>query len=221
THGAHRLKGIVMRKTVASLAIFATIALCNVAEAQNARVRLLATGGTIAGAQAKPGDYGYKSGAFDVQDLISAVPNLNKLASISGEQVVNIGSQDMNDEVWLKLANRLNAALHSSECDGAVITHGTDTLEETSYFLSLVNHSDKPIVMVGSMRPATAISADGPGNLYNAVAAAANAGARGRRVVVAVNDQLDYARNVSKTNTRNVQTFVSLNRGPASLVNTA
>jgi L-asparaginase len=202
---------------------FATITLLSLGarvDAQSARICLLATGGTIAGAQAKPGDYGYKSGAFDVQDLISAVPNLNKLAAISGEQVVNIGSQDMNDEVWLKLANRLNAALNSSECDGAVITHGTDTLEETSYFLSLVNHSDKPIVMVGSMRPATAISADGPGNLYNAVAAAANPGARGRGVLVALNDQLDYARNVSKTNTSNVQTFVSLNRGPAALVNT-
>src|SRR5206468_11370254 len=145
-----------------------------IADPQSARIRLIATGGTIAGAQAKPGEYGYKSGAFNVQDLISAVPNLDKLAVISGEQVVNIGSQDMNDEVWLKLANRLNTALSSSKCEGAVITHGTDTLEETSYFLSLVNHSDKPVVMVGSMRPATAISADGPGNLYNAVAAAAD-----------------------------------------------
>jgi L-asparaginase len=209
-----------MRNIIKGFAAVTLLSLGARVDAQSARICLLATGGTIAGAQAKPGDYGYKSGAFDVQDLISAVPNLNKLASISGEQVVNIGSQDMNDEVWLKLANRLNAALHSSECDGAVITHGTDTLEETSYFLSLVNHSDKPIVMVGSMRPATAISADGPGNLYNAVAAAANAGARGRGVLVALNDQLDYARNVSKTNTSNVQTFVSLNRGPAALVNT-
>src|SRR4051794_22529344 len=209
-----------MRHIVKSLSAIALLTVATQAHAQTTRVCLLATGGTIAGAQAKPGDYGYKSGAFDVQDLISAVPNLSKLAVISGEQVVNIGSQDMNDEVWLKLANRLNAALNSSNCDGAVITHGTDTLEETSYFLSLVDHSDKPVVMVGSMRPATAISADGPGNLYNAVAAAADSGARGRGVLVALNDQLDYARNVSKTNTSNVQTFVSLNRGPAALVNT-
>src|SRR3954454_20911293 len=82
------------------------------------RIRILATGGTIAGAQAKPGEYGYKSGAFTVQDLISAVPNLDKLAVISGEQFFNIGSQDMNDEVWLKLANRLNAALVSPDVDG-------------------------------------------------------------------------------------------------------
>ncbi|MFL5238145.1 MAG: type II asparaginase [Rhizomicrobium sp.] len=209
-----------MRKIVKSLSAIALLSLGTSVDAQSARIRLLATGGTIAGAQAKPGDYGYKSGAFDVQDLISAVPNLNRLAVISGEQVVNIGSQDMNDEVWLKLANRLNAVLSSPEYDAAVITHGTDTLEETSYFLSLVTHSDKPIVMVGSMRPATAISADGPGNLYNAVAAAASPGARGRGVLVALNDELDYARNVMKTNTSNVQTFVSLNRGPAALVNT-
>jgi len=210
-----------MRKMMsATIALLACVSLVTGADAQSARVRLLATGGTIAGAQAKPGDYGYKSGAFDVQDLIAAVPNLSKLAVISGEQVVNIGSQDMNDEVWLKLANRLNSVLNSPDYDAAVITHGTDTLEETSYFLSLVTHSDKPVVMVGSMRPATAISADGPGNLYNAVAAAANPGARGRGVLVALNDELHYARNVTKTNTSNVQTFVSLNRGPAALVNT-
>jgi len=209
-----------MRRAATSLAILASISLCSVANAQNARIRLLATGGTIAGAQAKPGEYGYKSGAFNVQDLISAVPNLDKLAVISGEQVVNIGSQDMNDEVWLKLAGRLNAALASPDVDGVVITHGTDTLEETGYFLSLVTHSDKPVVMVGSMRPATAVSADGPGNLYNAVATATNAGARGRGVLVELNDEIHYARNVQKTNTSSVQTFSSVNRGPAGLVNT-
>src|SRR5437763_15033385 len=209
-----------MRKIVTSLSVIALLSFGAPLDAQGARIRLLATGGTIAGAQAKPGDYGYKSGTFNVEDLISAVPNLNKMALITGEQVVNIGSQDMNDEVWLKLANRLNAALNSPEVDGVVITHGTDTLEETSYFLSLVTHSNKPVVMVGSMRPATAISADGPGNLYNAVAAASSPGARGRGVLVVLNDELDYARNVTKTNTSNVQTFVSLNRGPAAPVNT-
>ena len=209
-----------MRMTMKSLAILACLSFATSLDAQSARIRLLATGGTIAGAQAKPGEYGYKSGAFNVQDLISAVPNLDKLAVISGEQVVNIGSQDMNDEVWLKLANRLNAALASPDVDGVVITHGTDTLEETSYFLSLVTHSDKPIVMVGSMRPATAVSADGPGNLYNAVATAMNPGARGRGVLVELNDEIHSARNVQKTNTSSVQTFSSVNRGPAGLVNT-
>jgi L-asparaginase len=184
------------------------------------RIRVLATGGTIAGAQASATDYGYKSGAYDVTTLLNAVPNLGKLAVITGEQVANIGSQDMNDEVWLKLARRVNAVLAEPGTDGVLITHGTDTLEETSYFLSLVTKSDKPVVMVGSMRPATAISADGPGNIYNGVAVVTNPGAKGKGTLVVLNDEIHYARNVMKTNTTTVQTFVSINRGPAGVVNT-
>ena len=175
-------------------------------------IKVLATGGTIAGAQASATDYGYKSGAYDVNSLLSAVPNLDKLAVITGEQVANIGSQDMNDEVWLKLAKRVNAVLAESGTNGVLITHGTDTLEETK--------SDKPVVMVGSMRPATAISADGPGNIYNGVAVVTNPGAKGKGTLVVLNDEIHYARNVMKTNTTTVQTFVSINRGPAGVVNT-
>lgn len=185
-----------------------------------AKVTVLATGGTIAGAQAPEGGYGYKSGSFDIKDLISAVPNLDKMAIISGEQVVNIGSQDMNDEVWLKLAKRLGEVVKSAGTDAVLITHGTDTVEETGYFLDLVTKTDKPIVMVGSMRPATAISADGPSNLYNGVAVAISPGAKGRGVVTVLNDQIDYARNVVKTNTTDVETFRSVNRGPAGVSNT-
>jgi len=184
------------------------------------KIRVLATGGTIAGAQASATDYGYKSGAYDVNSLINAVPNLGKLAVITGEQVANIGSQDMNDEVWLKLAKRVNESLASADVDGVLITHGTDTLEETSYFLTLVVKSDKPVVMVGSMRPATAISADGPGNIYNGVAVVADPRAKGKGTLVLLNDQFHYARNVVKTDTTSVQTFASLNRGPAGLVHT-
>ncbi len=184
------------------------------------KVTVLATGGTIAGAQAPEGGYGYKSGSFDIKDLIAAVPNLDKLAVISGEQVVNIGSQDMNDAVWLTLAKRLGEVVTSPGTDAVIITHGTDTMEETGYFLDLVTHTDKPIVMVGSMRPATAISADGPSNLYNGVATAISPGAKGRGVMVVLNDQIDYARNVVKTNTSEVQTFHSVNRGPAGVSNT-
>jgi L-asparaginase len=183
-------------------------------------VKVLATGGTIAGAQASATDYGYKAGAYDVNVLLKAVPNLDKLAVLSGEQVANIGSQDMNDEVWLKLAKRLNAVLAEPGTGGALITHGTDTLEETSYFLSLVTKSDKPVVMVGSMRPATAISADGPGNIYNGVAVASDPRAKGRGTLVCLNDEIHYARNVVKTDTTSVQTFRSLNRGPAGVVHT-
>ncbi len=95
-------------------------------------VRVIATGGTIAGAQASATDYGYKSGAYDVNTLIRAVPNLGKLARITGEQVANIGSQDMNDDVWLKLARSVDAALAQPDVDAVLITHGTDTLEETA-----------------------------------------------------------------------------------------
>jgi L-asparaginase len=184
------------------------------------RVRVLATGGTIAGAQASATDYGYKSGTYDVNTLIAAVPNVDKLANITGEQVANIGSQDMNDAVWLQLAKRLNEVSKASDTDAVLITHGTDTLEETSYFLSLVDKGKKPVVMVGSMRPATAVSADGPANIYNGVAAAVDPGARGRGVLVSLNDEIHYARNVVKTDTTSVQTFKSLNRGPAGVVHT-
>jgi L-asparaginase len=184
------------------------------------RIRVLATGGTIAGAQASATDYSYRTGVYDVKALLSAVPNLDKLAVITGEQVANIGSQDMNDEVWLRLARRVNAVLAEPGTDGVLITHGTDTLEETSYFLSLVTKSDKPVVMVGSMRPATAISADGPGNIYNGMAVVADPRATGKGTLVVLNDTIHYARNVMKTDTTSVQTFQSLNRGPAGVAHT-
>src|SRR5215510_2857983 len=190
------------------------------ATAQQTRVTVLATGGTIAGA-GDASDYGYKAGAFKVEDLIKAVPQLKELAQLKGEQVASIGSQDMNDRVWLDLANRANTLLASADVDGVVITHGTDTMEETAYFLNLVVRSDKPVVLVGSMRPATAISADGPANLYDGVATAADPTARGRGVLVVLNDEIHAARNVTKTNTTSVQTFVSPNRGPIGLVHTA
>src|SRR5262245_43783779 len=182
------------------------------------RIKVLATGGTIAGAQATQADAGYKSGTFSVDDLIKAVPQLKNIAEMSGEQVANIGSQTMNHEVWLKLAARVNEAL-KGDTDGVVITHGTDTMEETGYFLSLVVKSDKPVVLVGSMRPATAIGADGPANLYNAVALAANPQARGLGPLVVLNDEIHYAREAQKTNSKALDTFQSLNRGRAGVIN--
>ncbi len=183
------------------------------------KVMILATGGTIAGKAAGPSDYGYKSGEFKIEDLINAVPGIKDLADIKGEQIVNIGSQDMNDAVWLKLAKRINELEKSKDVDGIVITHGTDTLEETSYFVDLVSKGDKPVVFVGSMRPATAVSADGPANLYNAVAVAANPTSKGRGALVVLNDSIHDARNVVKTNTTNVEAFQSNNRGPEGLIN--
>jgi L-asparaginase len=184
------------------------------------RIKILATGGTIAGAQASQADAGYKSGTFSVNDLIAAVPQLKNIAELSGEQVANIGSQTMNHEVWLKLAKRVNEVLGSDDTDGVVITHGTDTMEETAYFLSLVVKSDKPIVLVGSMRPATAISADGPINLYNGVALAASPAAKGRGPLVVLNDTIHYAREAQKMHTTHMDTFASPNRGIAGVMNT-
>jgi len=210
-----------MKSTVFALGLLATFTVGGANAAQDLpNVRMIATGGTIAGAQASAGDYGYKSGAYDVDTLISAVPNLDKLADITGEQVVNIGSQDMNDEVWLKLAKSVAAAQADDDVDAIVIMHGTDTLEETSYFLSLVTQGTKPVVMVGSMRPATAVSADGPGNIYNSVAVAISPEATGKGTLVSLNDEFHYARNIVKTNTTSLQTFESVNRGPAGLVHT-
>jgi L-asparaginase len=201
--------------------LMATIALMLVASAAYAKpkIMILATGGTIAGAQASTAEAGYKSGSFSVDDLIKAVPQLKDIADISGEQVANIGSQTMNHEVWLKLAKRINEVL-KGDTDGVVITHGTDTMEETAYFLGLVVKSDKPVVLVGSMRPATAIGADGPANLYNAVALAANPEANGRGPLVVLNDEIHYAHEVQKTNSTQLDTFKSPNRGRAGVMNT-
>lgn len=183
------------------------------------RIRLLATGGTIAGAQTTAGARGYKAGTLSTKALIDAVPELAELAQLEVEQVVTIGSQDMDDAIWLRLAARTQAAADSPEIAGVVITHGTDTMEETAFFLNLVLRTEKPVVLVGAMRPATAISADGPMNLYNAVAVAADPAAARRGVMVVANDEIHFAREVSKTNTTQVGTFRTTARGLAGLVN--
>ncbi len=181
-------------------------------------IRVLATGGTIAGAQVR-GARGYKAAAFSVEALIAAVPQLGELARLEVEQVAAIGSQDMDEATWRKLAARTSATLASPEIAGVVITHGTDTMEETAFFLNLVVRTEKPVVLVGAMRPATAISADGPMNLFNAVAVAAHAEALGRGVLVVANDEIHFAREVAKTNTTQVGTFRATARGLAGLVN--
>jgi L-asparaginase len=172
-------------------------------------VVILATGGTIAGSADSKTSVGYTSGAVTVDALISAVPTLKDIARITGEQISSIGSQDMSDSVWLKLAERTNAILAADTVDGIVITHGTDTMEETAYFLQLVVKSAKPVVLTGSMRPSTALSADGPLNIFNAVAIAGDPAAAGRGVLVAANDDIHSARDIIKANTTSVQTFLS------------
>jgi L-asparaginase len=207
------LKRLSILLAVASLLTFCFAAPAPAAAADLPKVVILATGGTIAGAQPKEGDPGYKAGAVSVESLIQAAPGVDKLARLEGEQIASIGSQDMNDAVWFKLAKRANELLAKPDIAGIVVTHGTDTLEETGFFLDLVVKSDKPVVLVGSMRPSTSTSPDGPLNLYNAVAVAADPAARGLGVLVVVNDDLHAARDIQKTNTTDVQTFISTNRG--------
>lgn len=171
-------------------------------------ITILATGGTIAGTGAtSTTTVGYTAAKVGVERLIEAVPELKKVANVRGEQVFQVASENMTNELWLKLGKRVNELLARNDVDGIVITHGTDTLEETAYFLDLVVKSSKPVVLVGAMRPSTAISADGPVNLYNAATLAASKAAAGKGVLVALNDQINAARDVTKANTSTADTF--------------
>ncbi len=172
-------------------------------------VIILATGGTIAGAASSSTKPGYTSGQVNIDSMIQAVDDLVKLARVDGEQFSNVGSQDMSFEIMINLSRRINELLAKEEIDGVVVTHGTDTMEETAFFLNLTIKSPKPVVMTGAMRPFTAVSADGPLNLYNAVAVAADAQARERGVLVVMNDRIHGAHSLTKTNTTSVETFLS------------
>jgi L-asparaginase len=206
------------RIAVAIVAVLASAQLASAAGKNKANVVILATGGTIAGAAATGTQAGYTSGAVNIDTMIAGVPGITDLANIKGEQISNVGSQDMTFDIMLKLARRINELAKSPGVDGFVITHGTDTMEDTAFFLNLTVKTDKPVVMVGSMRPSTAVSADGPLNLYNAVGVAADSKAAGRGVLVVMNDWIQGAHSLTKTSTTAVQTFMSPLRG---LVGTA
>ena len=202
-----RLKGM-------ALAAIAVI-MCAIGVSAKPNIYILATGGTIAGSGlGSSTQTNYHAGGVAIQTLIEAVPAMMDIANITGEQVVNIGSQDMTCDVWLTLANRVNELLGKDDVDGIVITHGTDTMEETAYFLNLTVKSNKPVVMTGAMRASTALSADGPLNLYNAVVTAAAPESKGKGVLVAMNGIILDAHSVIKMNTVDVQTFQAPNSGP-------
>jgi len=183
-------------------------------EAQLPRVIILATGGTIAGAGAAADRAGYTAGKIPIDDLIGAIPSVKKIATITGEQVASVGSQDMTTEIWKKLAVRANEIFKNNEADAIVVTHGTDTQEETGYFLDLLIASEKPVVLTGSMRPATAISADGPKNLYDAITVAIDPKSKGRGVLISFNEGIFDAREVMKLSTTKTNAFGSPNTGP-------
>ena len=178
-------------------------------------VWVLATGGTISGGGASATSLTeYTAGAFSGEELVAAVPDLMRHATIRVEQVTNVGSPNITFADWLTLARRIDAIFRDEpDTAGVVITHGTNTLEETAYFLNLTVRHDRPVVLVGAQRPATAISADGPLNLLNAVRTAASREARGKGVLVVLNDEINAARDVTKTSTYRLETFNSRDLG--------
>lgn len=207
-----------MKKTLLAMALGISMAASAFA-AELPGVAILATGGTIAGSAASNTELtGYKAGEIAIQTLIDAVPAIKDVATVSGEQIVKISSNNVTDAILLRLAKRCNELLADPKVQGIVITHGTDTLEETAYFLNLTVKSDKPVVLVGAMRPATAISADGPLNLLNAVKVAVHPDSVGKGVLVAMNDTINAARDVTKSNTTNVATFQSRQLGAMGLI---
>ncbi|MFR7417686.1 asparaginase [uncultured Megasphaera sp.] len=172
------------------------------------KIYVLACGGTIAGKAASADDLtGYEAGKTSIGELLDAVPAIHDYADVKGEQFVNIDSSDMTEALWQALASRVQEVAEREDVDGIVITHGTDTMEETAYYLNLTVHTRKPVVLTGSMRPATAISADGPLNLLEAVQAAADAELGDCGVVIVMNSVIHSARFVEKTDTTHVDTF--------------
>ena len=173
------------------------------------RITVVATGGTIAGSASSATDAtGYKAGTTGVDDLLATIPELRGVADLAAEQFAQVDSSDLTDELMLALARRVQELVDDAATDGVVITHGTDTLEESAYLLHLVLDTDKPVVLVGAMRPPTALSSDGPRNLFAAVTVAATAPA-GLGVLVVMNDEIHTARDVTKTSSLGVDAFAS------------
>lgn len=206
--------GMRVLQRFCQVALIAVLMVSGVARADDLpEVVILATGGTIAGASASGTQAGYTSGQVTIDAMIKAVPDLSKVAKITGEQVSNVGSQDMSFDILLRLARRIEELAEDTPVDGIVVTHGTDTMEESAYFLNLLLKTKKPVVLVGSMRPSTAVSADGPLNIFNAVSVATDPKARGRGVMMVMNDQIHDAQSLIKTSTTAVETFQSPLRG--------
>jgi len=206
-----------VKKLVTGLGLAALASLA-VAQAAKPNVVILATGGTIAGAGASAlNSATYAAAKVPVDKLLAGLPELANVANVRGEQVSQIASESFNNETLMKLGKRVSALVKQADVDGIVVTHGTDTLEETAYFLNLVIRTSKPIVVVGSMRPGTALSADGALNLYDAVSVAASKDAAGKGVLVTMNDEIQSGRDVSKTINIKTEAFKS-QWGPLGMV---
>lgn len=182
------------------------------------KIAILATGGTIAGASTGPINSAYESAKFGINEILSEFNELKSIADISAEQICNIGSQDMNEKIWLKLSHRANELLANDKIDALVITHGTDTLEESGYFLTLTIKSQKPVVITAAMRSANSLSSDGAMNLYNAISVAACKNSANMGVLVVINDEIHLAREITKANTTALNAFTSPNCGKCGIV---
>jgi len=215
------MKYFIMKKLTSILSLL-LIALClcanTPAQVQKPRIVILATGGTIAGSAKSSTQASYQPGVISVDQIISTVADIGKIAQLKGIQVCNISSQNMELSVWLELNRIIDSLFTNDLCDGIVITHGTDTMEETAYFLNLTVKHTKPVVLTGSMRPSTSLSADGPFNLYNAVSVAASPKAQNRGVMVVMNDFILSADDATKTNSVNTAAFSCPNYGPLGYI---
>ena len=209
-----------LRQLAVQLGLIALASLSGFAYAQAAKpnVVILATGGTIAGAGASAlNSATYAAAKVPVDKLLAGLPELVNVANVRGEQVSQIASESFTNDNLMKLGKRVSALVKQADVDGIVVTHGTDTLEETAYFLSLVIRTSKPIVVVGSMRPGTALSADGALNLFDAVSVAASKDAAGKGVLVTMNDEIQSGRDVTKTINIKTEAFKS-QWGPLGMV---
>lgn len=180
------------------------------------RIRIIGTGGTIAGSAASETErIDYKSGCVDTDRLIEGIPNTIGLASLSIFQVSSISSQDMTEKTWLDLVRCLNEQSDDPSIDGFIVTHGTDTLEETAFFLDCVYTGEKPVILTAAMRPADAPSSDGAGNVLDSIKLVSALTGRGRRVLVSLNGYAHEPRFVAKRHTEKTAAMVSVNGGLA------
>lgn len=171
------------------------------------KIAIVATGGTIAGVGKGGKTVTYTAGKINVDDILYTIPDLKDLCEIETYQLLNLDSNEMNEDHWLTLASEINQIVRKEDIDGVVITHGTDTLDETAYFLNLTLYTHKPIVITGAMRPASATSADGPFNLYQAICLALDEGAKGQGVLCLFSSTIYSARDIQKVNNFKIDAF--------------
>lgn len=176
-------------------------------------IAIVATGGTIAGTGAQGKTVAYHAGEMAVNEIIDSIPMIREVANIKEYQLMNVDSNEMNPQRWITLSNHINEIVSDETIDGVVVTHGTDTLDETAYFLTLTLNTDKPVVITGAMRPATATSADGPYNLYQAVCLAAYSKVRQQGVMGLFSNTIYSGRDIQKVNNYKIDAFEQKDSG--------